>query len=209
MTMVKICGITRREEAVNAQRLGVWAIGEVFAPSRRRIQPEQAAAINRHLGDKVLKIGVFVNEPLDEVCAIVKNCGLDMVQLHGEESPEYLEELPVPAIKCFALRGSVQIDEVKRWRPWAFLFDAYNPALRGGSGQAFNWEWLQAISKSERCILAGGLNPENVASAIRQLRPLAVDVSSGVEAVGGGKDPHQMEQFMQRVKEADSDVSGC
>lgn len=204
MTLVKICGITRREEAVAVQGLGAWAIGEVFAPSRRRIEPDVAAAINQSLGEGIIKIGVFVNEKLENLLSIVRFCSLDMVQLHGEEPPEYLTELPVPAIKSFRLAGPVDEIEVKRWRPWAYLFDTVSQAeIRGGTGHSFNWEWLKTISHRERIILAGGLNPENVASAIQITRPLAVDVSSGVEYPGGGKDADKIKQFINQVKEAD------
>ena len=182
MTLVKFCGITRVEEALMAQRLGAWAIGEVFAPSRRQIDAEQAAAINYSLDGSIAKIGVFVDEDLAKVLDIVRYCALDMVQLHGEEPPEYLDELPVPAIKVFCLSGAVDEKEIRRWRPWAYAFDTYSRAeYRGGNGHSFNWEWLESIRGHERMILAGGLNPQNVGPAIRKIKPLAVDVSSGVE----------------------------
>jgi len=208
MTLVKICGITCQEEAREARRLGAWAIGEVFAPSRRRIDPETAAAINYSLDERITKIGVFVNEGLEDLLAIVRLCSLDMVQLHGEEPPEYLDELPVPAIKAFSLGGPVDENEIKRWRPWAYLFDTFSRAeYRGGTGRSFNWEWLEPIRERERIILAGGLNPETVPTAIKKIKPLAVDVSSGVEYPEGGKDPRRMEQFIKQVKEADRNES--
>jgi phosphoribosylanthranilate isomerase len=208
MTLVKFCGITRLNEAITAQRLGAWAVGEVFAPSRRRIDPESAAAINRSLDKEIVKIGVFVNEKLENLQLIIRLCSLDMVQLHGEEPPEYLAELPVPAIKAFSLAGPVNEAEVRRWRPWAYLFDAGSKTeYRGGGGRSFNWEWLAPIRGQERIILAGGLNPENAAAAVRKIKPLAVDVSSGVEHPEGGKDPARMEQFIKQVKEADRNES--
>lgn len=208
MTLVKFCGITRRDEALAAQRLGAWAVGEVFAPSRRRIDPESAANINRSLGQGMVKIGVFVNEKLENLQLIIRLCSLDMIQLHGEEPPEYLDELPVPAIKAFSLAEPVNEAEVRRWRPWAYLFDTHSKAeYRGGTGQSFNWEWLEPIRGQERIILAGGLNPENVPAAVRKIKPLAVDVSSGVEHPEGGKDPARMEQFIKQVKEADRNES--
>lgn len=208
MTLVKICGITRQDEALAAQRLGSWAVGEVFAPSRRRIDPEMAANINRALGKGITKIGVFVNEKLENLLLIIRLCSLDMVQLHGEEAPEYLEELPVPAIKAFSLTRPVDENEVRRWRPWAYLFDTYSKAeYRGGTGHSFNWEWLEPIRGQERIILAGGLNPHNVPVAIRKIKPLAVDVSSGIEYPEGGKDPDKIEQFINQVKEADRNES--
>jgi len=204
MTLVKICGITRLEEARQAQLLGAWAIGEVFAPSRRRIEPEAAAAINHALDEGITRIGVFVNEEIEELLAIIRLCALDVVQLHGEEPPEYLDELPVPVIKSFSLSGAVDEEHIKRWRPWAYLFDTHSQAeYRGGTGHSFNWEWLEPIREKERVILAGGLNPITVPTAIKRVRPWAVDVSSGVEYPGGSKDPEKMEQFIKQVKEAD------
>ncbi|MGE5389568.1 MAG: phosphoribosylanthranilate isomerase [Deltaproteobacteria bacterium] len=204
MTLVKFCGITRLEEAVTAQRLGAWAIGEVFAPSRRRIDLDTAAIINASLGGGIAKIGVFVNEDLEKVLDIVRYCSLDMVQLHGEEPPEYLDELPVPAIKVFSLTGPADENDIKRWRPWAYGFDTHSlTEIRGGTGHSFNWEWLGTLRDHEKIMLAGGLNPENVPAAIGRMKPLAVDVSSGVEYPTGGKDPYRMEQFIKQVREAD------
>ncbi len=204
MTLVKFCGITRVEEALTAQRLGAWAIGEVFAPSRRRIDAEKAAGINAALEEGITKIGIFVNEDLNKVLDIVRCCSLDMVQLHGDEPPEYLDELPVPAIKVFSLTGPADENEIRRWRPWAYAFDTHSlTEIRGGTGHSFNWGWLDSLKDCERIILAGGLNPENVPVAIRKIRPLAVDVSSGVEYPNGGKDPRRMEQFIKQVREAD------
>ena len=207
MTLVKICGIKNIEEAVCALSHGAWAIGEVFAPSPRRIAVEEAAAINRSLNSNIIKIGVFVNEKLEEVERIAGLCRLDMVQLHGDEPPEYLDELKIPVIKSFSLTGSPDPEYFRRWRPYIYLFDTFSTSVRGGSGQTFNWEWLEGIPREIRFILAGGLNIGNVGRAIRRLRPLAVDVSSGVEYPRGGKDPLLIEAFIREVKEADASVS--
>ncbi len=190
-----------------ANRAGAWAIGEVFAPSRRRIEVDQAAAINRELTGSLLKVGVFVNEQLDTIKRIVQSCGLDMVQLHGEEAPELLAELPVPTIKSFPVQGLIDPDYVRRWRPWAYLFDTAVNGQRGGSGTSFNWDYLQMVQDWPNLILAGGLNAGNVATAIQRLKPLAVDVSSGVEYIEGGKDPLKIEQFMNVVREANNHVT--
>lgn len=203
MSRVKICGIRTLEEARMASRAGVWAIGEVLAPSRRRIEVDQAAAINRELTGGILKVGVFVNEQLDSIKYIVRNCGLDMVQLHGDEAPELLEEIEVPVIKAFPVQGPIDPDYVRRWRPWAYLFDTAVNGQCGGSGRSFNWDYLQAVQDWPNLILAGGLNADNVAAALRRLRPMALDVSSGVEFAGGGKDPLKIDQFMNEVREAE------
>jgi len=207
MTGVKICGIRSLEEAMMVSSLGAWAIGEVFASSPRQIEVEKAAAINHQLDAGVLRIGVFVNEKIDSVKHVAQTCSLDIIQLHGDESPEYVAELNIPVIKSFSVTGPVDPDYVKQWRPWAYLFDTFSPGVRGGSGISFNWQWLEEIKDCERVILAGGLNYENVAAAIRNVRPMAVDVSSGVEFPQRGKDPLKVKMFIQAVQEADTDVS--
>lgn len=207
MTRVKICGIKSRTEALLACRAGAWAIGEVFAPSPRKIEADRAAAINRELGGSAVKVGIFVNEKLDTMEYIVKTCGLDMVQLHGQEPPELVAELPVPVIKCFPVKGPVDPDELKRWRPWAYLFDTAVDGHCGGSGLRFNWDYLEAVQGWDNLILAGGLHAGNVAAAVKKIRPLAVDVSSGVEFAQGGKDPQKVGHFINEVREADKDVT--
>lgn len=196
------------EEAQGAYHAGAWAIGEVFAPSRRRIEVDQAAAINRALNGPVLKVGVFVNEKLDTINYIVRSCQLDLVQLHGEEPPEMLPEIAALTIKSFKVNGPLDPAHIKRWRPWAYLFDTPVEGIQqGGSGQSFPWEYLQEVKDLPNLVLAGGLKPDNVAAAIQQIKPFAVDVSSGVEFAGGGKDPLKIEQFMKAVKEADEHVA--
>lgn len=207
MTLVKICGIRNLKEAVWAGKCGAWAVGEVFAPSPRRIEVEEAAAINQELKDGILKVGVFVNEELAEVKRIVDHCCLDLVQLHGDEAPEYLDELSLPVVKCFSLYGPPDPDYLRRWHPSLYLFDTRSFTLRGGSGRSFNWEWLKELPPDIEFILAGGLNPGNVGMAVKRVKPLAVDVSSGVEYPGGGKDPLMIEAFINEVKEADGGVS--
>ncbi len=203
MTRVKICGIRSLEEARMAVKFGAWAMGEVFADSPRRISIEQAEQINRQLGEDILKIGVFVNEKLESIKSIIKTCSLDVVQLHGEEKPEYAAEIDIPVIKSFSLTGPVEPDYIKQWKVWAYLFDTYSPAVRGGTGKSFDWRWLDGIRADNKIILAGGLKSSNVATAINAIRPLAVDVSSSVEFPGGGKSLEKIEQFIMAVKEAD------
>lgn len=196
MIRVKICGIRKLEEAIAARGAGAWAIGQVFAPSPRRLDVDRAAAINRELGRTILKIGVFVNEEVEELRRIVRDCCLDMVQLHGDEEPAYLEELEVPAIKSFRVQGVPELEDIRRWRPWSYLFDSYCLGVYGGTGESFDWSFLREIAGQERIILAGGLNRENIGRAIRQVRPMAVDVSTGVEYPGGGKDPVKIKELI-------------
>ncbi|MGE5404971.1 MAG: phosphoribosylanthranilate isomerase, partial [Candidatus Saccharibacteria bacterium] len=154
-----------------------------------------------------LKIGVFMDEQFDSLCSIARECRLDIVQLHGNESPEYVDALPMPAIKTFKLDGPIESMEVKRWCAWGFLFDTGGPGITGGSGLSFDWSWLDSLHGVPNLMLAGGLNPQNVRLAIKTVKPMAVDVSSGVEYPEGGKDPAKINDFIKQVKEADADVS--
>lgn len=215
MTRVKICGIRDLHEARWAVEQGAWAIGQIFAPSRRQISHNTAQAINLVLGSSVVRIGVFVNEDLDRLNATAARCRLDMVQLHGDESPEYCREVQLPVIKAFRPRGPVKAEDLERWPVRACLFDAGGPSARsekggklyGGTGTTFNHDWIQDLAGERRLIVAGGLNPGNVARVVNRLRPLAVDVSSGVEFPEGGKDPALIRLFMQQVKEANQNAS--
>lgn len=207
MTRIKICGIQNLEEALAARTAGAWSIGEVFAPSSRQISVEKAASINHNLGSTILKTGVFVNEKIENLIYISRTAGLDIVQLHGEESPEYAAELDIQVIKSFPVIGEIDTDYISRWKVWAYLFDTSSPAAKGGTGKCFDWELLKEIADKRDFILAGGLNPENVSRAIQMLNPMAVDVSTGVEAPSGGKDPSKIRSFIHKVKEADLNVS--
>lgn len=203
MTKVKICGITNIIEAQVAIRAGTWAIGEVFADSKRQIAPENAARINYAINDtNIVKVGVFVNEEITNLKYIAKTCLLDMIQLHGDEPPEYVEELDLPVIKAFRVSAPDDIKIAYQWKPWAYLFDTGIDGEFGGTGIPFDWQWLTNIPFAQ-VILAGGLNSQNVKEAIRLVRPMAVDVSSGVEFRLGGKDPKKIYEFINSVKEAD------
>lgn len=207
MTLVKICGIREEKEALAAVKYGAWAIGEVFAPSHRRIEAEEAARINFKLQGLIVKVGVFVDEDLDEVHYIARNCGLDIIQLHGEESPEYVAEVRLPVIKAFRVGQKMTREDVAPFKAWAYLFDTFSEQKAGGTGKAFDWDLIADWRGEKNIILAGGLSPHNVQEAIFRIRPMGVDVSSGVEFAEGGKDPEKIRQFMEKVKEADKDVS--
>jgi len=209
MTRVKICGIKTLQEAKYACDHGVWAIGEVFAPSPRRITVEDARQINRRLNNSVLKIGVFVDETVQEVNRIANICRLDMVQLHGNETADYIKQIKRPVLKSFAVRGPVMMNMLEPWKVWGFIFDAPRPAgakANGGNGVTFPWEWLEAIKGRQDIFLAGGLTAHNVDSAIRQVLPGGVDVSSGVENFRGDKDGKRIAAFMAKVQETDRDI---
>jgi phosphoribosylanthranilate isomerase len=200
MTRVKICGIRSLAEARWAVNAEAWAIGFVFAPSSRRITVEEAARIIKELPAGINKVGVFVDMNLSRVKDIVKSTGINMLQFHGSESPEYCSEWHLPVIKSFTVRDEDSLLKVKYYQVYAHLFDTYQPGSAGGTGKTFNWQLLHNIKPEQRTILAGGLNPSNVIEAIRLVKPFAVDVSSGVET-GGTKNRKLIEQFVSRVSE--------
>lgn len=202
MVRIKICGLTNLEDALLATELGADALGFVFASSPRRVSPEAVAEIVHNLPPFVIKVGVFVNASLDEIKEIMEFCRLDMVQLHGEEPPEVCAALFPKAIKAFRVKDETVLDSIPRYRVPAFLLEGYTPKGYGGMGQRFDWELAKQASSYGRVILSGGLDPENVGMAIREVRPYAVDVSSGVELRPGKKDPEKLRLFIRACREA-------
>jgi phosphoribosylanthranilate isomerase len=201
MLKVKICGITNLEDALMSVEAGADALGFVFFhKSPRHIFPEQAAGIIKMLPPFVQTVGLFVNEDPVTVNATADLCGLDLVQLHGEESPEYCHALNRRVIKAFRVKDMTSLDEIGNYHVAALLLDAWSPSAQGGTGKTFNWEIAAVASASCRIILAGGLTPENVAEAVRKVRPYAVDVSSGVESVPGKKDAELMQRFFMSLR---------
>lgn len=195
----KVCGLTRAEDALAAERLGAWAVGFVFAPSKRRVTPAQAAAIGARLGPFVTRVGVFVDTEPDEVLAVARAARLDAVQLHGSEPPQWAERIGtrLPVIKAFRLQGPAD----PAWRSYpasAILVDGAVP----GSGRPYDPAWLEPLKDHPRLIVAGGLTPERLSELFARLCPYAVDVSSGVESAPGVKDPARMRAFLQRVRRA-------
>ena len=199
MTWLKICGITRAEDALRAAALGADAVGMVFAESPRRLEPEEACAISRALPDTVLKVGVFKNAPRDEVLGAARLCGLDILQFHGEEEAEFCESFSLPYLKAVSLSEKIP-EDYGHPRCFALLADA--PGLQGGSGINCDWELAAAVAAGRRLILAGGLRPDNVGEALRGVRPFGVDVASGIESAPGTKDAELMRRFVQEVKES-------
>lgn len=198
MVKVKICGITNLEDALVAIDAGADALGFVFySKSPRHVFPEQAAAIIRLLPPFVQTVGLFVNETLETVNETADLCGLDIIQLHGAESPEFCAAVRRRVIKVIRVKDITCLDSMKDYRAAAFLLDAWSPTAHGGTGLTFNWEIAASAAKNNRIVLAGGLTPDNVADAVRQVRPYAVDVSSGVESAPGKKDPALVHSFIQ------------
>lgn len=200
MVWIKVCGITDLETALFTAEAGADAIGFVFATSKRRVLPDLARSISRKLPSSVMKIGVFVNAPLKEVQETALHCKLDALQLHGAESPEYCRLVGWKTIKAFRVGGGLSLNTVNDFDVDAVLLDAYDPGCAGGTGKVFDWEAAKGLNCKKPLILAGGLAPENVKEAIRQVRPYGVDVSSGVET-GGKKDKEKIIKMIKKVKE--------
>ena len=202
---IKFCGITNLEDALDADYLGVDALGFVFyKPSPRYIAPLVAAQIIEKLSPFVSTVGLFVNATQQEVSEISDLTKIDMLQYHGDESPEYCESSFKPWIKALRVGGDENlIQEVLRFRnAKAILFDSYDVERRGGTGTSFDWSLLP---DQVTCpiILAGGLNSKNVVGAIRHVKPSCVDVSGGVEATKGIKDRVKMKDFVAEVNKLD------
>ncbi|MFN3593156.1 MAG: phosphoribosylanthranilate isomerase [Thiobacillaceae bacterium] len=201
---VKICGITRVEDGLAAAHAGADAIGLVFAPaSPRRVTLAQAMGIARALPPFVSTVALFVNAETAEVEAVLEGLRPDLLQFHGDETPEYCTSFGVPYIKAVRVRPGLDLLQFEAAYGTArgLLLDAYHPQRHGGTGERFDWNLIpEGFSKP--VILAGGLTPDNVAQAVRQVRPWAVDVSSGVEASPGIKDAAAIGRFIQEVRDA-------
>ena len=205
--VVKICGLTRAEDALAAAELGADMVGLVFAPSPRRIPLTEAKAISQSLPEAVARVGVFVNASESEVQSAIDSCGLDYVQLHGLVSPQLLRSLSAPAIVAVRLPSGLDADRLlAQMQSLAqnevplFLVDSFVRGRWGGTGRVADWDLAGKLAQCFPMMLAGGLNPENVAEAIRNVRPWGVDVSSGVEKAPGIKDRSKMERFIAAAK---------
>ena len=198
---IKVCGITRAEDALLAAELGADAVGFVFhRPSPRYIEPAAAAAITAGLPGYVTTVGVFVDLEQEQVRRIASEAHLDRVQLSGSEPPGYCSSLGLRWIKGFRLKTRDDLGLLARYGSGRdFLLDSYVEGVPGGTGQKFNWEWAREAGRHGRIILAGGLAADNVARAIETAMPAAVDVSSGVEKSPGIKDRAKMAAFIRAV----------
>ncbi len=204
---VKICGITEIESALAAVEAGADALGFVFASSKRKVDRQTVRNICASLPAMVYRVGVFVNSTAAEIKETIQECGLDGVQLHGDESPDFARQLlPRGVIKSIAVQDKSSLEKAHLYRHCTLLLDACSPGQRGGSGRAFNWSLLEGFPVREQTILAGGLNPSNVYAALEQVRPRGVDVSSGVES-GNGKDPDKIKEFIQEIRRWENHAS--
>lgn len=204
-TAVKICGVTRTEDALAAARCGAHAIGLVFyAPSPRCLEPDAAAAIVRALPPFVTPVGLFVDADEAQVRSIAQRSGVRLLQFHGTETADFCGRFELPYMKAVRVRPGVDLLQYARDfnAAKALLLDAFQEGLHGGTGASFDWSLIPPALPLP-IVLSGGLDPGNVADAIRRVRPCAVDVSSGVEAAKGIKDAHKIAAFMRGVRNAD------
>lgn len=201
---VKICGITWIEDALEAVAAGADALGFMFYESSPRfIDFEAAAQIIRQLPPFVARVGVFVNADEATVRRAIAATGIDTLQFHGDESPEFCALFPLPSYKAFRLRDAASLDDCRRYPGMAWLLDSYVPGQLGGTGATFNWDLaIEAKKLNPHIILAGGLTPENAAAAAKGVGPYALDVSSGVESAPGRKDATKVREFIARAKAA-------
>ncbi len=207
MARVKLCGITRHEDAELAASLDAWAIGFILWPgSKRAADPGVAAGIARAMRRRLELVGVFVNPTLDEVSRAAQGIGLTHIQLHGDEGPAFCtavaERTGLRVIKAVRVASGADIQDAARFHTDLLLLDAAVGSAWGGTGQTFDWALAAQRHSQAPLILSGGLTPENVAEGIATVRPWAVDVASGVESAPGIKDHAKVEAFMAAAKEA-------
>jgi phosphoribosylanthranilate isomerase len=202
MIKVKICGLTNLADAQAAVAAGADLVGFVFyEPSPRYLPIEQAAEICRELPPHVVRTGVFVDPSADTVMRAVAECGLNLLQFHGAETPEFCRGFGVMSMKAFRVRDAQSLARVREYATDAWLLDAWMAGQPGGTGATFNWDLAREACRWGRPVfLAGGLTPENVAAAVRQVQPYGVDVSSGVETVPGRKDHARVRAFIEAAK---------
>ena len=206
MIEIKICGITNQEDAFAAVESGVDALGFIFyGKSPRYVSPEKVKDIIGRLPHAVMKVGVFVNHDISEVKTIFDFCRLDLLQLHGNESPDYCRNFPASIlIKAVSLKPGDELERLSLYPVKAFLVDTYDPDRYGGTGKISNWELAGKLSTMHHLILSGGLKKDNVREAITAVSPLAVDVNSGVEVSPGKKDHHKIREVVDIIKRTDS-----
>ena len=210
---VKVCGITSPEDALSAAAAGVDAIGLNFAAGPRRIEPDSARRITAHLPPLVSPVAVFLDADPETIHATCRQCGIGTVQLHGDEPPELVVRLaPLRVIKAFRVARESDVAEIEAYLkacsdlgrpPAAVLLDTRVPGLAGGTGKTFDWRLAGRVKDLSPLVLAGGLGPDNVADAVRAVRPFAVDASSRLESAPGRKDPCKVRKFVAAVRTAE------
>lgn len=203
MVKVKVCGITNAEDASTAVQMGADALGFIFAKSPRRIRPQKARDIIQRMPPFVTTVGVFVDQDLGAIRKIMEFCRLDMVQLHGDESPAFCRKLAPHAVKAFRLKDAQSLEPMALYRGKvrALLLDTFQEGIAGGTGATFDWRLArEAMDLGMPVILSGGLGPSNIKQAVTMVRPYAVDVNSGIEKSPGKKDPALIRALMEQIQ---------
>jgi phosphoribosylanthranilate isomerase len=201
---VKICGITSVGDTEEAVEAGANALGFMFYPgSPRLVSLEVAQTIERRLPPYIIRVGVFADPAPEEVISAMHTCGLNLLQFHGRETPEFCRQFGIMTMKAFRIKDAQSLRDIPYYQTDAILLDSHVAGKAGGTGETFNWELaVEAKQFGKPIFLAGGLTPENAAEAVRTVQPFAVDVSSGVEQSPGKKDAKKMRDFIAAVRSA-------
>lgn len=204
---VKICGITNAEDALNAVEIGADAIGFIFVKaSPRYVAPESAYQIIQNLPPFVIKVGVFADATKDEITDIINYTGINCLQLHGNEAPDFIRNFRMPVIKSFRVKTGFELSILGKYNTSAFLLDTFAENQIGGTGKTFDWNIAIEAKKYGKIILAGGLNENNIMEAIRTVQPYAVDINSGVEAEPGKKDKEKIRKLFRIIRELEREL---
>ena len=204
MTLVKICGITNAGDARAAADAGADAVGIIFADSPRRVDVEEARRISIALPENIMRVGVFVDEEPAEVLRISREVGLDLAQLHGDETPETvtaLREAGVKVMKALRVRDATSLEALDDYEADLFLLDAYSARVRGGTGERFDWGVAKSLKGRDNIVVSGGLDPENVREAVEFFEPFGVDASSSLEDGPGRKNGELVRRFVLAAKD--------
>jgi phosphoribosylanthranilate isomerase len=199
LTKIKICGLKHKNDILYVNKLKPDYVGFVFAKSKRQINKYKAKELIDRLDKNIKTVGVFLNNPADIVKEIAEFCGLDIIQLHGDETPEYCDLFNKETWKAFKVKNKHSLKKLNNYKTKGYLLDTYIKGAYGGTGKTFNWNLASKISKEKFIILAGGLSEENIEKAITIVKPAVVDVSSSVET-NGHKDFAKMKKFIERVR---------
>jgi phosphoribosylanthranilate isomerase len=198
---IKICGITNIEDAIRAESLGADAIGFIlYKKSKRYVSPVEIKKITNELSPLTMKVGVFVNETLENINKVSKETGINVVQIHGNEQPDILSSLSLPAIKAFRVNDEFDFIKLDDYMDFSILLDAHSDNNYGGTGQKFNWEIIPDDIRG-KIILAGGISIENLDIIVKKIKPAGIDLSSSLEAEPGKKDKSKMEKFFKKVNQ--------
>jgi phosphoribosylanthranilate isomerase len=203
MVFTKVCGITNSEDAREAADAGADAIGLIFAESPRKVNVEEARRISVALPDGVLKVGVFVDAEPEEVLETAREVGLDLAQLHGDETPETVVAIRgagLPVMKALRVRNAEALAEIQSYEADLIMLDAWSARARGGTGETFEWGLAKSVKGRDNIVVSGGLTPENVREAIEFFEPYGVDASSSLEEKPGKKSGERVRRFVRAAK---------